>query len=84
MSSPPAPNAGSNRRDGPPQTGPEDTRHPARAWLEEDEEEYGTEDTDDMDPFTRAIQEMEDRADNESPPMDEHYGISNHVLRFYI
>ncbi len=87
MSSP-APNAGSNRQDGSPQTGPEDTWHPARAWLEEDEEgdgedegEYTTEDPDEVDFFMRDIREMEDRAEDYRP-IDEHYGISNHLPLF--
>lgn len=90
MSSPPAPNAGSNRRDGSRQTGQEGIWHPARAWLEEDEEEdeedeeeYATEDPDEEDHFMREIREMEDRADNYQP-IDEHDGISNHLQRFYI
>ncbi|OJJ61262.1 hypothetical protein ASPSYDRAFT_146673 [Aspergillus sydowii CBS 593.65] len=84
MSSP-APNAGSNRQDGSPQTGPEDTWHPARAWLEEDEEgdgedegEYTTEDPDEVDFFMRDIREMEDRAEDYRP-IDEHYGPGLHL-----
>ncbi|KAL4884737.1 WD40-repeat-containing domain protein [Aspergillus karnatakaensis] len=67
MSSSTSPPAGRDRRDDSYQGGPGGTWHPAREWLEEDEDEV---EGDDMD-FEPESDASEDRADEEEYDPDE-------------